>query len=81
VAGGRPTRGVDVGARAEIHQRLHELAGRGAAVLFVSSELDEVRTLADRVLVLHEGALAGELAGEWADERSIMALATGTERR
>jgi ribose transport system ATP-binding protein len=76
-----PTRGVDVGARAEIHQRLHELAGRGAAVLFVSSELDEVRTLADRVLVLHEGALAGELAGEWADERSIMALATGTERR
>jgi ribose transport system ATP-binding protein len=76
-----PTRGVDVGARAEIHRRLHELAGRGAAVLFVSSELDEVRTLADRVLVLHEGALAGELSGERADERSIMALATGTERR
>lgn len=76
-----PTRGVDVGARAEIHRRLHELAGRGAAVLFVSSELDEVRTLADRVLVLHEGALAGEVPGERADEATIMALATGAEQR
>lgn len=75
-----PTRGVDVGARTEIHQRLHDLAGTGVAVLFASSELDEVRALADRVLVLCGGAVVGELPGSAADERSILALATGVVR-
>lgn len=75
-----PTRGVDVGARSEIHQRLHDLAGTGVAVLFASSELDEVRALADRVLVLCGGAVVGELPGSAADERSILALATGVVR-
>ncbi len=72
-----PTRGVDVGARAEIHERLHRLAGTGIAVLLVSSELDEVLALADRVLVLHEGHLAGQVVGAQLGERAIMALATG----
>ncbi|MBL8736990.1 MAG: sugar ABC transporter ATP-binding protein [Planctomycetes bacterium] len=75
-----PTRGVDVGARAELHRKLHELAGTGVAVLFASSELDEVRALADRVLVLCSGAIVGELPGVAADERSILALLTGVVR-
>jgi ribose transport system ATP-binding protein len=72
-----PTRGVDVGARAEIYRRLDELAQAGLAVLFVSSELEEVLLLADRVLVMHEGAIAGELAGGDRTEQNIMLLATG----
>ena len=72
-----PTRGVDVGARAEIYRRLDELAARGLAVLFVSSELDEVLQLADRVLVLRDGAVRGELVAERRTEEEIMMLATG----
>ncbi|MCU0866332.1 MAG: sugar ABC transporter ATP-binding protein [Planctomycetes bacterium] len=72
-----PSRGVDVGARADIYARLHELAGRGMAILFVSSELPEVLALADRVLVLHEGRLAGELPIARCTEAAILALATG----
>ncbi|MBZ0153658.1 MAG: ATP-binding cassette domain-containing protein, partial [Planctomycetes bacterium] len=71
-----PTRGVDVGARAEIYARLHALAGSGLAILFVSSELEEVLALADRVLVLHQGRLAGSLRRDEADEQRIMMLAT-----
>ena len=72
-----PTRGVDVGARAEIYARLDALASQGLAVLFVSSELEEVFALADRVLVVHQGRIAGELPRERFDERVIMGLATG----
>jgi ribose transport system ATP-binding protein len=74
-----PTRGVDVGARAEIYARLHELAGAGLAVLFVSSELEEVLSLADRVLVLNHGRIAGELPRARLSEETIMMLATGME--
>jgi len=76
-----PTRGVDVGARAEIYRRLDTLAAAGLAVLFVSSELDEVLQLADRVLVLRDGAVQGELRGERRTEEQIMMLATGAEAR
>ncbi|HLQ37463.1 MAG TPA: sugar ABC transporter ATP-binding protein [Planctomycetota bacterium] len=76
-----PTRGVDVGARAEIYDRLHALAAQGLAVLFVSSELEEVLTLADRVLVMHEGRIAGELSREHMGEEAIIALATGKGAR
>jgi ABC-type sugar transport system ATPase subunit len=71
-----PPRG-DVGARAEIWARLHALAGAGLAVLFVSSDLEEVLALADRVLVMHEGRIAGELPKERLGEAAIMGLATG----
>ena len=57
-----PTRGIDVGTKAEVHRLLSELAGRGVAVLMISSELPEVLGMADRVLVMHEGRLTGELA-------------------
>ena len=57
-----PTRGIDVGTKAEVHRLLSELAGRGVAVLMISSELPEVLGMADRVLVMHEGRLTGELS-------------------
>ncbi|MFM7261793.1 MAG: sugar ABC transporter ATP-binding protein [bacterium] len=72
-----PTRGVDVGARAEIHAEVRRLAAAGSAVIFASSELEEVLLLADRILVMHEGAIAGELAAHEATEVAIMHFATG----
>lgn len=72
-----PTRGVDVGARAEIYRRLDDLAKSGMAVLFVSSELEEVLLLADRVLVMRDGEIRGEVAGDDKTEKNIMMLATG----
>jgi rhamnose transport system ATP-binding protein len=74
-----PTRGVDVGAKAEIHRKIQQLASDGLAVLVVSSDLPEVLTLADRVLVMREGRLRGELPGAEATEEAVMHLAT-TER-
>jgi rhamnose transport system ATP-binding protein len=72
-----PTRGIDVGTKAEVHRLLSELAGRGVAVLMISSELPEVLGMADRIVVLFEGSVAGEFARAEADEDSIMRAATG----
>jgi len=73
-----PTRGVDVGAKAEIYRLVEELVGRGHAVLLASSDLPEIVRLADRVLVLREGALAGELARAQVTQLAIMQLAVGS---
>ncbi|MBZ5582919.1 MAG: sugar ABC transporter ATP-binding protein [Acidobacteriia bacterium] len=72
-----PTRGVDVGAKAEMYALIRGLAGRGAVVLFASSELEEVLALADRILVMHRGRIAGELPAAGATGEKIMRLATG----
>ena len=72
-----PTRGIDVGTKAEVHRLMSELAGRGVAVLMISSELPEVLGMADRVLVMHEGRLTGELSRAEADEESVIRAATG----
>ena len=72
-----PTRGIDVGTKAEVHRLLSELAGRGVAVLMISSELPEVLGMADRVLVMHEGRLTEELSREEADEERVIRAATG----
>jgi rhamnose transport system ATP-binding protein len=72
-----PTRGIDVGTKSEVHRLLSELAGRGVAVLMISSELPEVLGMADRVLVMHEGRLVRELSREEADEESVIRAATG----
>jgi rhamnose transport system ATP-binding protein len=72
-----PTRGIDVGTKAEVHRLMSELAARGVAVLMISSELPEVLGMADRVLVMHEGRLTGELSRAEADEESVIRLATG----
>ncbi len=72
-----PTRGIDVGSKDEIYGLVRGLAAQGLAVLFVSSEMEEVLGLADRVLVLHEGRLAGEIVSDAASEEAVMHLATG----
>ncbi|MCA1202138.1 sugar ABC transporter ATP-binding protein [Priestia flexa] len=72
-----PTRGVDVGAKREIYQLMNELTERGVAIIMVSSELPEVLGMSDRVLVIHEGKLAGELSKEEATQEKIMTYATG----
>jgi ribose transport system ATP-binding protein len=72
-----PTRGVDVGAKSEIYALMDELAGRGVAILMISSDLEEVLGMSDRVLVMHEGRLAGELARHELSEQAVMRLATG----
>ena len=56
-----PTRGIDVGAKQEIYQLMEPLAGQGVAILFVSSEMEEILGMSDRVLVMHEGRMSGEL--------------------
>jgi ribose transport system ATP-binding protein len=73
-----PTRGIDVGAKREIYRLMEKLAGEGMAILFVSSEMEEVLGMADRALVMHEGRIAGELARNELSEQAIMQLATGT---
>ena len=72
-----PTRGIDVGTKAEVHRLMGELASRGVAVLMISSELPEVLGMADRVLVMHEGRLTAELSRAEADEESVIRAATG----
>lgn len=72
-----PTRGVDVGAKREIYQLMNELADRGVAIIMVSSDLPEILGVSDRVIVIHEGHVAGELAKTEATEEKIMKLATG----
>jgi ABC-type sugar transport system ATPase subunit len=77
-----PTRGIDVGAKAEVHQFIRALADEGKACLVVSSELPEILSLADRIYVMHEGKIKGEVDGGKATEEEIMAmaLATGIEQ-
>ena len=74
-----PTRGIDVGAKSEIYALMDQLATQGVAVLMISSDLEEILGMSDRVLVMHEGRLAGELAREGLSEEAIMRLATGGE--
>lgn len=72
-----PTRGVDVGAKREIYQLMNELTDRGVAMLMVSSELPEILGMSDRVLVIHEGTINGDLDQTEATQERIMTLATG----
>lgn len=74
-----PTRGIDVGAKSEIYALMDQLAREGIGVLMISSDLEEVLGMSDRVLVLHEGRLAGELPRGQLSEEAIMTLATGGE--
>jgi rhamnose transport system ATP-binding protein len=74
-----PTKGVDIGAKFEIHNLIRERANDGMACLMVSSDLPEVLALADRILVMRQGALRGELTGRDASEEAVMHLATHEE--
>jgi inositol transport system ATP-binding protein len=72
-----PTRGIDVGAKAEIHRLMCKLAQEGKAIIMISSELPEILGMSDRVLVLHEGRVAGEFLRKDATQEAIMRAATG----
>jgi ABC-type uncharacterized transport system ATPase subunit len=74
---GQPTRGVDIGAIEFIHRRLIAMRDAGKAVLLVSVELDEILSLSDRILVMFDGTITGELSGAEADERRIGLLMAG----
>ncbi len=76
-----PTRGIDVGAKAHIYQTLRGLAGRGLAVVVISSELPEVIGLCDRVVVMNEGRVRGTLERDAIDERTIIGMACLDEAR
>ncbi|MDF3288154.1 sugar ABC transporter ATP-binding protein [Streptomyces silvisoli] len=73
-----PTRGIDVGAKVEIYQLINELTAAGAAVLMISSDLPEVLGMSDRVLVMAQGRMVGELPASAATQDSVMALAVST---
>lgn len=72
-----PTRGIDVGAKAEIYKLINELTAEGMAILLISSELPEVMGMSDRLLVMYEGKITGELSREEFSEETIMQHATG----
>ena len=72
-----PTRGVDIGAKEEIYRLMDRIVGNGGAILFASSEMEELISLADRICVMHEGRIAGELTRDQFEEERIMHLATG----
>jgi ribose transport system ATP-binding protein len=72
-----PTRGVDVGAKVEIYSLIAELAGQGVAIWMITSDMEELLGMSDRVVVMHEGAVAGTLQGRDLNEETVMRLATG----
>ncbi len=72
-----PTRGIDVGAKAEIYRLMRELAGQGAVILMISSDMEEVLHVSDRVAVMHEGKITGVLERSDCSEENIMQLAVG----
>jgi len=76
-----PTRGIDVGAKSEIHKLLRKLCNEGVCVVIISSELPEVMGLSDRVVIMHEGRVCGEVTGDEITEENIIVYASGTNTR
>jgi ABC-type sugar transport system ATPase subunit len=76
-----PTKGVDISTKQEIHALLRNLADAGAALLVISSDLPELLYLSDRVLVMREGRIVGELERDAVTEEAVMALAAGAAQR
>jgi rhamnose transport system ATP-binding protein len=72
-----PTRGIDVGTKAAVHQLMSDLANQGVAILMISSELPEILGMSDRILVMREGRITGEFMRAEATQEKIMAAATG----
>jgi ribose transport system ATP-binding protein len=72
-----PTRGIDVGAKAEIYRLMRELAGQGAVILMISSDMEEILNVSDRIAVMHEGEITGVLERADCNEQNVMQLATG----
>jgi inositol transport system ATP-binding protein len=76
-----PTRGIDVGAKVEVHNLLFEMADAGIAVVVISSELPEILAVSDRIVTMREGVVTGEIAGAGADQETLMTMMTKTVRR
>jgi ribose transport system ATP-binding protein len=72
-----PTRGIDVGAKGEIYALMRDLADNGVAILMISSDMEEVIGVSDRVLVMHEGAISGGLERAQFSEQNVLRLAVG----
>jgi ribose transport system ATP-binding protein len=72
-----PTRGIDVGAKAEIYRLMRELADSGAVILMISSDMEEILNVSDRIAVMHEGGITGVLARDDCNEQNVMQLAIG----
>ncbi|MEG2710884.1 MAG: sugar ABC transporter ATP-binding protein [Clostridia bacterium] len=72
-----PTRGIDVGAKQEIHELMSDLAGQGVAIIMISSELPEILGMSDRIIVMHEGRVKGEISRAEATQEKIMLMAVG----
>ena len=73
-----PTRGIDIGAKVEVHRKISELAASGLGIILISSDLPEVLAMSDRIMVLHEGRITAEIPGEGATEEAVMFAATGS---
>ena len=69
-----PTRGIDVGAKAEIHKMISALASQGKGIIMISSEMPEILGMSDRIIVIHEGRKKGELLRENASQQAIMEM-------
>ena len=74
-----PTRGIDVGAKVEVYNLMNELAASGKAIIMISSELPELIAMSDRILVMHEGTISGELSKDKFSQESVLKLAAGGE--
>jgi len=77
-----PTRGIDIGAKVEVHNLLYEMARSGIAVIAISSELPEVLAVSDRIITMREGKVTGELPRSGATQEKLMAMMTlGSQSR
>jgi rhamnose transport system ATP-binding protein len=74
-----PTRGIDIGAKAEVHRIISDLAASGLAIILISSDLPEVLAMSDRIIVLHEGRITAEIGRDEATEERVMYAATGQD--
>jgi simple sugar transport system ATP-binding protein len=75
-----PTRGIDIGAKAEIEKLISSLSEEGLSILFISSELEEVIHTSDRIAVLRDRRIIGELSGDAVDVKNVMQVIAGKER-
>ena len=71
-----PTRGIDIGSKAEIYKIISDLANNGVSIIMISSDLTELLNMSDRIIIMREGHITGELSREEASEESVMKLAT-----
>ena len=75
-----PTRGIDVGAKIEIYNLMNELTSQGKAIIMISSEMPEIIGMSDRIIIMHDGAIVGELTAQEATQEKILGLIVDREK-